>query len=136
METSENLIFSNTFGSVTDKRVILNYKGGTEDIPVGQITSISYQHERNYIFALGGFLIGFGGLVAMLANISNLGGAEVLVILLFVIIGLLSGVANWVGHHNIIISAGGKDRKPLKAELSKAREGREFVEAAKRAVIR
>lgn len=135
METNEKIIFSNTFGSVTDKRVILNYKSGTEDIPVGQITSISYQHERNYIFAFGGFLIGGGGLVAMLA-ISNLGVAEVLVILLFLIIGLLSGVANWVGHHNIIISAGGKDRKPLKAELSKTIEGREFVEAVKRAVIR
>ena len=136
MDTNEKIIFSNTFGSVTDKRIILNYKSGTEDIPVGQITSISYQHKRNYFFSIGGFLFGGGGLLGMLANINKFNGVVVLVILLLVIMGFLSGVANWIGHHNIIISVGGKDRKPLKAELSKTKEGREFVEAVKRAVIK
>ena len=136
METNEKILFSNSFGSVTDKRIILNYKSGTEDLPVGQITSVSYQHRRNYVFAIGGFLISLGGLIAMLANIRNIGGAEVLIILLFLIVALLSGIANWIGHHNIQISAGGKDRKPLRAEMSKTREGREFVDAVKRAVIK
>lgn len=136
METNEKILFSNSFGSVTDKRIILNYKSGTEDLPIGQITSVSYQHKRNYVFAIGGFLICLGGLVAMFANISNIAGAEVLIILLFVIVAFLSGIANWIGHHNIIISAGGKDRKSLKAEMSKTREGREFVDAVKRAVIK
>jgi hypothetical protein len=136
METNEKILFSNSFGSVTDKRIILNYKSGTEDLPVGQITSVSYQHRRNYVFAIGGFLISLGGLIAMLANISNIGGAEVLIVLLFIIVALLSGIANWIGHHNIQISAGGKDRKPLRAEMSKTREGREFVDAVKRAVIK
>jgi hypothetical protein len=136
METNEKILFSNSFGSVTDKRIILNYKSGTEDLPVGQITSVSYQHRRNYVFAIGGFLISLGGLITMLANISNIGGAEVLFILLFLIVALLSGIANWIGHHNIQISAGGKDRKPLRAEMSKTREGREFVDAVKRAVIK
>ena len=80
METNEKILFSNSFGSVTDKRIILNYKSGTEDLPVGQITSVSYQHRRNYVFAIGGFLIFLGGLIAMLANISNIGGAEVLIV--------------------------------------------------------
>lgn len=136
METNEKILFSNSFGSVTDKRIILNYKSGTEDLPVGQITSVSYQHKRNYVFAIVGFLICLGGLVAMIANIRNIGGVEVLIILLFAIVALLSGIANWIGHHNIQISAGGKDRKPLKAEMSKTREGREFVDAIKRAVIK
>jgi len=136
METNEKILFSNSFGSVTDKRIILNYKSGTEDLPVGQITSVSYQHRRNYVFAIGGFLIFLYGLITMLANISNIGGAEVLIILLFLIVALLSGIANWIGHHNIQISAGGKDRKPLRAEMSKTREGREFVDAVKRAVIK
>jgi len=136
METNEKIQFSNSFGSVTDKRIILNYKSGTEDLPVGQITSVSYQHRRNYVFSIGSFLISLGGLIAMLANISNIGGAEVLIILLFIIVALLSGIANWIGHHNIQINAGGKDRKPLRAEMSKTREGREFVDAVKRAVIK
>lgn len=135
METNEKILFSNSFGSVTEKRIILNYKNGSEDLPVGQITSVSYQHKRNHVFAIIAFLISIGGLVAMLANISHIGGAGVLIILLLVVVALLSGIANWIGHHNIQISAGGKDRKPLKAEMSKTREGREFVDAVKRAVI-
>lgn len=136
METNEKIIFSNSFGSVTDKRIILNYKSGTEDLPIVQITSVSYQHKRNYVLAIGSFLICLSGLVAMFTNISNIGGAEVLIILLFLFVVLLSGIANWIGHHNIQISVGGKDRKPLKAEMSKTREGRDFVDAVKRAVIR
>lgn len=136
METNEKILFSNTFGSVTDKRIILNYKRGTEDIPVGQVTSVSYKHYRNYFFSIVGFVAGVGGLLVMFGNISRLGGAEVLVILLVAIIGFLSGIANWIGHHNVVISAGGKDRKPLRAEMSKTREGREFVDAVKIAVIK
>lgn len=136
METNEKMLFSNSFGSVTDKRIILNYKSGTEDLPVGQITSVSYQHKRNYVFAIGGFLISLGGLIAILVNTSNLNGAGVLIILLIIILALLSSIANWIGHHNIQISAGGKDRKPLRAEMSKTRDGREFVDAVKRVVIK
>jgi hypothetical protein len=136
METNEKMLFSNSFGSVTDKRIILNYKSGTEDLPIGQITSVSYQHKRNYVFAIGGFLISLGGLVAMLANIRYVGGAQALIILVGIIYFLLSGIANWIGHHNIQISAGGNDRKPLRAEMSKTREGREFVDAVKRIVIK
>jgi len=136
MAINEKMLFSNSFGSVTDKRIILNYKSGSEDLPVGQITSVSYQHKRNYFFSIGGFLISIGGLVAIFDNSNHLGGSEVLIVLLFLIVALLSGIANWVGHHNIKISVGGRDRKPLRAEMSKTREGREFVDAVKRAVIK
>jgi hypothetical protein len=134
METNEKLIFSNAFGSVTDKRIILNYKNGTEDIPVGQITSISYQHKRNYFFSIGGFFISGVGLLAILSDITKT-TMGVKLILFLVIVGFLSGAANWIGHHNIVISVGGKDRKPLKVEISEIKEGFEFFEAAKRAVI-
>jgi hypothetical protein len=139
METNEQILFSNSFGSVTDKRIILNYKSGTEDLPIGQITSVSYQHCRNYVFVVGSFLICLGGLVTIFASIVRAGSGAVnvvIVLLVIVIVALLAGIANWIGHHNIQISAGGKDRKQLKAEMAKTREGREFVDAVKRAVIK
>jgi len=144
METNENILFSNSFGSVTDKRIILNYKSGTEDLPVGQITSVSYQYKRNYIFAIGGFLITIGGFYGLLAPLNDLNsrfkaeyeeGIPPLIFLFFIIVGLLSGIANWIGHNNIQISAGGKDRKPLRVERSRTREGREFVDAVKRVIF-
>lgn len=136
MENSENKIFTSTFGMVTDKRIILNYKSGTEDIPVGQISSISFQHKRNYFFAIGGFAIGIVALIFMLTNLSHLGGIEVLIIIVITILGLLSGLANWIGHHNIVISTSGKNRKPLKVEMAKTRDGRQFVDAVKKALFK
>lgn len=136
METNEKILFSNTFGSVTDKRIILNYKNGTEEFPVGQVTSVSYKQQRNYFFAIGSFAISIGGLIVMITNLNRINSGGVLIILLVVIFGFLAGVANWIGHHNIIISSGGRNRKPLRAEISKTREGREFVGAIKKAVIK
>jgi hypothetical protein len=134
METNEKIIFKNLFGLVTDKRVTLNYKSGAEDIPIGQITSVSYQHKRNYFFLTLSFIMTIGGIVTLIATISNMEGFNVLFILVIIIIATLSGIAHWIGHNNIQISAGGNDRKPLRVEMSKIREGREFVDAVKKSI--
>jgi hypothetical protein len=136
MESKESLVFSNTFGIVTDKRITLNYRTGTEDIPINQVTSISLQHKRNYIFAIGGFAIGTIILLFMVSSMRNLGGGEALIILLVSLLGFLIGVTHWIGHHNIVISTGGNDRKPLKVEMAKTREGREFSNAIKKQIVR
>jgi hypothetical protein len=134
MTNVEQLIFSNHFGSVTDKRIILNYRDGAEDLPIGQVSSVKYKHRRSYFFALGGFAVALAVLIFMLTYISKMKGEMVLVLVVLIIIGTLSGIANWIGHHEIIISVNGNDRKPLKAEMSKTREGRNFVDAVKKAL--
>ena len=136
MTSDEKMLFSNGFGSVTDKRVILNYKDGSEDIPISQVSSVSYKHERSYFFSIGGFVAAAAVLFFMLSMISNIPGVMVLVMVIIIIVGILSGIANWIGHHNIIISSSGNDRKPLKAEMAKTREGRQFVDAVKKAIIK
>ncbi len=135
METQEKHLFTNFFGSVTDKRIILNYKSGSEDLPLKQITSVGYQHKRNYIISIAALTSCVGMLIGMILGIDNLAGIEVLIILIFVFLLFLSGLAHWIGHHHIKISSGGLDRKPLKVEMSKTREGREFVEAIKKVLI-
>jgi hypothetical protein len=135
MENNEKVLFSNAFGTVTDKRVILNYKSGTEDIPVTQITSVSYQHRRNYLFSIFSAIIGLGT-IALILSAGRLGSAEVLVFLFIIVVAFLSGVANWIGNHVIIISTGGNNRKPLKVEMSKTKEGRDFTNAIKQVVIK
>ena len=119
METNEIFLFSNSLGSVTDKRIILNYKRGTEDLLVRQVASIRFQHYRNYFLSISSFLISLVGLIAMFVNLSDLDGAVVFVILVFVIFGLLSGIANWIGHYSILITSGGIDRKPIKVKCQR-----------------
>jgi hypothetical protein len=136
METTEAVLFKNHFGTVTDKRITLKYKSGAEDIPIGHITSVSLKRKRNYFMAVGSFVISFAMLFFALTNHRNAGGIEMFVVFLLVLVMAFVGIAHWMGNHNIVISTSGQDRKPLKVEMSKTREGREFVEAVKKAIFR
>jgi hypothetical protein len=139
LDQNEHLQFSNTFGSVTDKRIVLNYKNGSEEIPIGQITSISFQKARNMFMSIFSFIISILLIVYIIAIVNSRnseGGIFVLIASLIFILSVLSGIANWIGHHNIAISAGGKDRKPIKVEMSKTREGKDFVNAIKKLLFK
>ena len=139
LDQNEHLQFSNTFGSVTDKRIVLNYKNGSEEIPIGQITSISFQKARNMFMSIFSFIISILLIVYIIAIVNSWnseGGIFVLIASLIFILSVLSGIANWIGHHNIAISAGGKDRKPIKVEMSKTREGKDFVNAIKKLLFK
>lgn len=139
LDQNEHLQFSNTFGSVTDKRIVLNYKNGSEEIPIGQITSISFQKARNKFMSIFSFLISIL-LIVFIITVVNSRSPEssifVLIASLLFVLSVLSGIANWIGHHNIAISAGGKDRKPIKVEMSKTREGKDFVNAIKKLLFK
>ena len=139
LDQNEHLQFSNTFGSVTDKRIVLNYKNGSEEIPIGQITSISFQKARNKFMSIFSFLISILLIVFIIAVVNSRSPESsifVLIASLLFVLSVLSGIANWIGHHNIAISAGGKDRKPIKVEMSKTREGKDFVNAIKKLLFK
>jgi hypothetical protein len=139
LDQNEHLKFSNTFGSVTDKRIVLNHKNGSEEIPIGQITSISFQKARNTFMSIFSFLFSILiilWIVTVINSRSTEGSIIVLIASVLLIVSVLSGIANWIGHHNIVISAGGKDRKPIRVEMSKTREGKDFVNAIKKLLFK
>jgi len=139
LDQNEHLKFSNTFGSVTDKRIVLNHKNGSEEIPIGQITSISFQKARNIFMSIFSFLFSILiilWIVTVINSRSSEGSIIVLIASVLLIVSVLSGIANWIGHHNIVISAGGKDRKPIRVEMSKTREGKDFVNAIKKLLFK
>lgn len=138
METSEHTIYhSNSFGKVTNKRVILSYKNGNEDIPVSQITSVSLQRRQNLVFAIGSFIAAAAVLIiAFGPGGGNWGTSQLVVIAAFVIAFILAGIANWLGHHAIVISTGGQNRRPIKVEMSKTSEGIAFVDAIRKAIFK
>jgi len=139
LDQNEHLQFSNAFGSVTDKRIVLNHKNGSEEIPIGQITSISFQKARNLFMSIFSFLFSILIIVYIVTIInsrSSEGSIIVLIASALLIISVLSGIANWIGHHNIVISAGGKDRKPIRVEMAKTREGKDFVNAIKKLLFK
>jgi hypothetical protein len=139
LDQNEHLQFSNAFGSVTDKRIVLNHKNGSEEIPIGQITSISFQKARNIFMSIFSFLFSILiilWIVTVINSRSSEGSIIVLIASVLLIVSVLSGIANWIGHHNIVISAGGKDRKPIRVEMAKTREGKDFVNAIKKLLFK
>jgi hypothetical protein len=134
MDNAEKIIYSNAFGTVTDRRVVLNYRSGTEDIPVEKISSISFHHNRNYFLAIGSLVAIVILLLPLFVN-DHIPGSIITISSLGVLFFLLSGIANWIGHHNILVGVAGKNRKPLKVEMGKTREGRQFVDAVKKSIL-
>jgi hypothetical protein len=61
-------------------------------------------------------------------------GTITIISILGILFFILSGIANWIGHHNIIINVSGQIKKPLKVEMAKTKEGRRFVEAIRESI--
>jgi hypothetical protein len=135
MENKENVIYSCSFGSLTDKRLILNSKRGVDEFPLRVITSASFRRQRNYVRGILGFLFAIGCVILMGIGISRIGILEAFIIIVFMLFCLLVGFANWIGHHNIVVGVSGVDRKPIKVEIAKTAEGKSFVNEIKRAII-
>ncbi len=134
MDGNEKIIFSNSFGTVSDKRIIVSYKNGSEDFPLKQISSVSFERKQNIPLAIIYFIVGVG-LLIYIFSLSQVPGAIVVVGAVLFIFTILVGLAYYVGHYQIKLSVVGKDRKPIKVEVAKAQEGKEFADAIRHQLI-
>jgi hypothetical protein len=131
---NEKTTFNNSFGTVSNKRIIVKYKNGSEDIPIKLISSVSFARKQRTSLALFYLLIGAGVLIGTF-NITPLSMGAIIVGLLFFIFCILIGAAYYIGNHQIKLGASGQNRKPIKVEMSKTKEGKEFSEAIRRQII-
>jgi hypothetical protein len=136
MDKSERVVYKNQLGTVTSKKVILNYKGGTRDIPIEQINSIVSQRRRNYFLLISDSAFGLFILFLLFFNLDDMGVAGILLMSLFVFVAILSGLTNLIGQHDIVISTVGRRRKPLYVETAKTKDRQQFVDAVKEAIFR
>jgi hypothetical protein len=133
MDTSEKIIYSSSLGTVTDATVTLNYKSGPEEIPIWLITSVNLKHVRNYFYSLGSIVAIFLLIVPILVN-QYVPGFLMIFSVVATLFFILSGIANWIGHHNLIVGVSNRDKKPLKVEMAKTKEGRQFTEAIRKSM--
>ena len=127
MDIAEKFVYSNTFGTITDKRVFLNYKSGTESFPVDQVNTVNFLHRRNYFFAVGSILA---------VALTPMYFANAITVIIIILFFMILGIANWIGHHNIIVHVGAEKKKPLKVEMAKTKDGKQFVEALKKSIVK
>lgn len=80
MDNNEKINFNNSFKTVSDQRVIVNYKNGSGDIPLKQISSVAFERNQNTLIAIIYFFMGIGVLVGIF-HIQELTGAMIVVAL-------------------------------------------------------
>ena len=134
MSEGEYMILQNSIGIITNKKLVLKYKNGNEEIPVSKVTSVSYIHKRGYFFAIGNFVFTAILLITWFLTINQSGAVYGLVMLIISIFSILTGIANWVGNYDIIISVNGNNRKPLSVSFSKTKEGLDLVNSIKKEI--
>jgi hypothetical protein len=134
MNENEHVRLENTIGIVTNKKLVLKYKNGNEEIPISKVTSVSFIHKRGYFFAIGNFALTAFLLIACFFTINQSGAVYGLVILIISIFSMLTGIANWIGNYDILISINGNNRKPLSVSFSKTKEGLDLVNSIKKEI--
>jgi hypothetical protein len=134
LDNSEKIIFTNSFGTVSDKRIIVNYKNGSENFPLKQISSVSFERKQNIPFAIIYFIVSIAILVAI-SLFPVVPGAVIGAALVLFAFCVLVGVAYYIGNYQIKLRAAGQDCKPIRVEMAKTREGREFSDAIRKQII-
>lgn len=122
-------------GMVTNKRVVLKYRSGEEDIPIQKITSIAFQHKRGMVGFIISLLGAIGLVIFMIVNIEKFDGGTTMIFCAAALVLMLAAVANWIGRHYLVVSTGGKFVKPLKVEMAKTKDGKELYKAIDKAVF-
>ena len=131
---NENMIFSNSFGIVTDKRLIITHKSGSEDVPIKQVTSVSFERNQNRALSVIYFIAALITVLITL-NLRAIGSLEILVALILLIFFILAGISHYLGNHSIRFTIAGKEGKAIKVEMSKTKEGKEFYQAVRKQII-
>jgi hypothetical protein len=134
MEGEEKVVFNNGLGTITDKRAIFNFKGGTEDVPIKQITSVSFERKQNIPIALFYFVICLLILYGI-GTMNEVQGSLIVIGIVAVVFCGFVGVAYYIGNYYIKISTAGHDRPPMKVEMAKTKDGREFTDALRKQII-
>ena len=133
MANIEEVIFTNALGTITDKRAIFNFKSGTEDVPLKQITSVSFERKQN-IPALLYFALCFF-ILYTIGKMDSVSGIVIVLGIILILIFGLTGIAYYIGNYYIKISTAGHDRPPMKVEMAKTKDGREYTNVLRRQII-
>lgn len=131
-----NKIFKNSFGSIDGHILAITLKNGVEQIPINKISSVGFRQKRNLLMGLLGTVGGLTLVVYLISQSRVLGSTEILIGLLICLVIFLGGVANLIGHHEIIIASGGNNNITIKVEMSKTNAALDFVNAIRTAIKR
>lgn len=134
MEHNEQIIFNNSFGTISNKRVILNYKNGSEDIPIRQISSIAFERNRS-IFLATIFIVSSILILIGLAQIRSVSDGIIVLAIIFFILFMLIGIAYYIGNHLIELNISDSGKKIIKVEMAKKQEGKAFFNAIRKQII-
>jgi hypothetical protein len=136
MENHEIIIFSNRLGSVSDKRLILNKKNGSEYIFLNAIGSIGLYHVKNYALSIVFFLLALLDLAFLMIAIKyNLPALFVLILIFILPLMIYLGVIHIIGYYKIAINVRGYNNH-IKVKNGQQHEAKVFVDAVSSTILK
>ncbi len=135
MENGEKILFNNDFGMVSDKRLVLNYKVGSEIIPIKHLSSIQYRYRKRIFLAILMSLLTIAGIIFAVQNIVFLQEEIRLVMIGLSAIFFTIAIFLWIGTRQIIVSVGGINRKRMRVNMKNTLAAKEFVYAVQQSLV-
>lgn len=141
MNNEEKMIITNSFGTVTNKRVQFTTKEYENELPIKNIYSITFPRKHNIIPATIYFILSISLLVSVfvIESTPELFEKIHLWIIILCIIGtgvlFILSMVQYLGHHIIRINDMGEDRILIKVKLSQTKEGRDFMQAIEEHIV-
>ncbi len=138
MDNKEKIIITNSFGTVTNERIVFNTKYGTEEMGVRDVYSVSFSRTHNAVPAIIYSVLSVAVLVGVYFVESTPDLFEVipkLVVILGIVVGgglFLLSMVQFLGRHVLKINEVGDERRMIDVKLSLTKEGRDFAEAIER----
>lgn len=138
----EKIIVANDFGTVSTKRVMLKVSNTEASIPIKQIYSISFRRKHNFSLGILYLFISIAVLIGELyiENSYETEGVSMpklisVLTLILILLFFIVSMTYFIGHHLIRINEFGDDRKKIKVDLFKTRQGKEYYEAIHQQII-
>lgn len=133
MDNNEIIIFSNSFGVITNKRIVVHYRHGATDIPLDEVSDVSFERRQSILLTMVYFAAGILVLVNIYSKPTASNAFVIFSWMLFIYLVLI-GVAYFIGHHKIVLNVAGRHCKPVKVEMARTKEGKAFVDAIQRQI--
>jgi hypothetical protein len=127
MDIPEKIVFKNSFGIVSNQKVSLNTKYGWEEIPLKEISSISF--ERKFPLWVNYFVPDAIVLFVVLKMSSDRSAIIPAVLVGLALILLLIGAFYYIGSHRIILIMADGKRRSIRVEVTSEEKGRKFANA-------
>lgn len=135
MNSGEHLIFSNSLGLITNKKIALKRSSEPKELPVENIEAIHLEKKKFPFLASASLTISAVLFIYVIFNFRYLSNTSILSMVFLSGFCFATFLFTLVGQHYIVLSTKDKKREMISVNLLNIRKGRLFVEMVRTVIV-